>query len=260
MNRGMKIAALAMIGLAGLPGILEAQDFTWNGPVDRGDRVEIKGINGAIDASYTSGSDVRVRAEKKAKKDDPAQVRIEVVEHSGGVTICAVYPDDGGRKNECKPGDEGHLSSRDNDVSVHFTVEVPAGVALHASSVNGGVDAAGLQSDVHASTVNGGINVSTSGLAKANTVNGSIKASMGRADWTGDLDFETVNGSITVEMPASVGAHVKASTVNGGMETDFPLTIQGKFSNRKMEGTIGGGGRDLNLETVNGSIRLKKSG
>jgi DUF4097 and DUF4098 domain-containing protein YvlB len=113
---------------------------------------------------------------------------------------------------------------------------------------------------VHASTVNGGINVSTSGLAKANTVNGSIKASMGRADWTGDLDFETVNGSITVEMPADVGARVKASTVNGGMETDFPLTIQGKFSNRKMEGTIGGGGRDLNLETVNGSIRLKKSG
>ena len=38
------------------------------------------------------------------------------------------------------------------------------------------------------------------------------------------------------------------------------VSIQGKFSNRKMEGTIGDGGRDLNLETVNGSIRLKKSG
>lgn len=260
MNKGMKIAVLTLVGFAGLPGILTAQDFAWNGRVDRGDRVEIKGINGDIDATYTSGSEVRVRADKKAKKDDPAQVRIEVVEHSGGVTICAVYPDDGGRKNECKPGDEGHLSSHDNDVSVHFAVEVPAGVALHASSVNGGIEADGLQSDVHASTVNGGIDVSTSGLAKANTVNGSIKASMGRADWTGDLDFQTVNGSITVEMPASVGARVKASTVNGGMETDFPLTIQGKFSNRSMEGTIGGGGRDLNLETVNGSIRLKKSG
>jgi DUF4097 and DUF4098 domain-containing protein YvlB len=44
------------------------------------------------------------------------------------------------------------------------------------------------------------------------------------------------------------------------METDFPLTIQGRFSNRSMTGTIGDGGRDLNLETVNGSIRLKKSG
>ena len=182
------------------------------------------------------------------------------MEHSGGVTICAVYPNDGGRKNECKPGDDGHLSSNDNDVAVHFTVQVPAGVVLDANTVNGGVDVAGLQSDVFATTVNGGIKLSTSGLAKASTVNGSIQASIGRADWTGELDFETVNGSITVEMPADVGARVRASTVNGGMETDFPLTITGKFSNKSMNGTIGGGGRDLNLSTVNGSIRLKKSG
>ena len=258
--RGTTIAALIVAAIAVLPGSSNAQEFEWQGRVDRGDGVEIKGINGDIDATYTSGSEVRVRAEKKGRDDDPSEVRIEVVEHGDGVTICAVYPDDGGRKNECKPGDAGHLSSRDNDVSVHFVVEIPAGVEFRANTVNGGVDAAGLQSDIRASTVNGGINVSTSGLAKANTVNGSIKASMGRADWTGDLDFNTVNGSITVEMPANAGARVKASTVNGGLETDFPLTIQGKFSNRKMEGTIGGGGRDLSLETVNGSIRLKKSG
>jgi DUF4097 and DUF4098 domain-containing protein YvlB len=259
-RKEMTIAAAAFVAFAGIPGSVQAQDFEWNGRVDRGDHVEIKGINGDIDATYTSGSEVRVRAEKKAKNDDPKEVRVEVVEHSGGVTICAVYPDDGGRKNECKPGDDGHLSSHDNDVAVHFTVEVPEGVALHANTINGGVDAGGLRSDVVATTVNGGIDVSTSGLAKANTVNGSIKASMGRSDWSGDLDFQTVNGSITVEMPDGTGAKVRASTVNGGMETDFPLTITGKFSNRKMEGTIGSGGRDLNLETVNGSIRLKKSG
>ncbi|MEJ2481652.1 MAG: hypothetical protein P8049_00615 [Gemmatimonadota bacterium] len=255
-----KIAALALAGLACLPATAGAQDFEWRGRVDRGDRIEIKGVNGEINATYTSGSEVRVTARKEAKRDDPGEVRVEVVEHGDGVTICAVYPDDGGRKNECRPGDEGHLSSHDNDVAVHFSVEVPAGVMLRASTVNGGIDAGGLQSDVDASTVNGGVSVSTSGLAKASTVNGSIKASIGRADWSGDLDFETVNGSITVEMPADAGARVRASTVNGGLETDFPLTIQGRFSNRKMEGTIGGGGRDLNLETVNGSIRLRKSG
>ncbi len=260
MRTWMKTGALAGALVISLPAVAAGQDFEWDGRVDRGDRIEIKGINGEIDASYTSGSEVRVTARKEARRDDPVDVRIEVVEHSGGVTICAVYPDDGGKKNECKPGDAGHLSSRDNDVAVHFTVQVPAGVILDANTVNGGIDAAGLQSDVYATTVNGGVNVSTSGLARANTVNGSITASMGRADWTGDLEFETVNGSITVSMPADVGARVHASTVNGGMETDFPLTIQGKFSNRSMTGTIGGGGRDLNLETVNGSIRLKKSG
>ncbi len=260
MRTWMTTIALACAATVCLPATGEAQDFEWNGRVDRGDRIEIKGINGEIDATFTSGSDVRVSATKKAKKSDPKDVRIEVVEHSGGVTICAVYPNDGGRKNECKPGDDGHLSSNDNDVAVHFTVQVPAGVVLDANTVNGGVDVAGLQSDVFATTVNGGIKLSTSGLAKASTVNGSIQASIGRADWTGELDFETVNGSITVEMPADVGARVRASTVNGGMETDFPLTITGKFSNKSMNGTIGGGGRDLNLSTVNGSIRLKKSG
>jgi DUF4097 and DUF4098 domain-containing protein YvlB len=256
----MTTAALACATMICLPAAGAAQDFEWNGRIDSGDKIEIKGINGEINATYTSGSEVRVSAKKEARKSDPNDVRIEVVEHSGGVTICAVYPDDGGKKNECKPGDDGRLSSHDNDVAVHFTVQVPAGVVLDANTVNGGVDAGGLRSDVFASTVNGGIKVSTSGLAKANTVNGSIEASMGRADWTGDLDFQTVNGSITVAMPADVGARVRASTVNGGMESDFALTIQGKFSNKKMEGTIGGGGRDLNLETVNGSIRLKKSG
>jgi DUF4097 and DUF4098 domain-containing protein YvlB len=256
----MTTAALACAAMVCLPATGEAQDFEWNGRIDSGDKIEIKGINGEINATYTSGSEVRVSATKEARKSDPKDVRIEVVEHSGGVTICAVYPNDDGKKNECKPGDDGHLSSHDNDVAVHFTVQVPAGVVLDANTVNGGVDAGGLKSDVFANTVNGGIKVSTSGLAKANTVNGSIQASMGRADWTGDLDFQTVNGSITVAMPADVGARVRASTVNGGMESDFPLTIQGKFSNKKMEGTIGGGGRDLNLETVNGSIRLKKSG
>ena len=260
MRTWMTTGALAGALLISLPAIAAGQDFEWDGRVDRGDRVEIKGINGDVDATFTSGSEVRVTATKNARRSDPDEVRIEVVEHSGGVTICAVYPDDGDKKNECKPGDEGRLSSRDNDTEVHFTVEVPAGVILDANSVNGSVDAGGLQSDVYASTVNGDVNVSTSGLARANTVNGSITASLGRSDWTGDLDFETVNGSITVSMPADVGARVSASTVNGGMETDFPLTIQGRFSNRSMTGTIGDGGRDLNLETVNGSIRLKKSG
>ncbi len=260
MRTWMMAIAVACAGTICLPATVEAQDFEWSGRIDSGDRIEIKNINGEINATYTSGSEVRVSATKEARKDDPKDVRIEVVEHAGGVTICAVYPDEGGRKNECKPGDDGHLSSKDNDVAVHFTIQVPAGVVLDANTVNGGVDAGGLQSDVYANTVNGGVKVSTSGLARASTVNGSIQASMGRADWTGDLDFDTVNGSITVELPASVGARVRASTVNGGLETDFPLTIQGKFTNRKMEGTIGGGGRDLNLETVNGSIRLKKSG
>jgi DUF4097 and DUF4098 domain-containing protein YvlB len=69
-----------------------------------------------------------------------------------------------------------------------------------------------------------------------------------------------VNGSINIELPDGVNAEVTARTVNGDLETDFPLTIQGRWGPRKLTGTIGDGGRDLSLETVNGSIRLRRGG
>jgi len=242
------------------PSAQQAQDWEWQGSVDRGDAIEIKGINGGIKATGTSGDQVTVSAVKKGKKDDPADVRVEVVEHAGGVTICAVYPDAEGKKNECAPGDKGRLSSQDNDVSVAFTIQVPAGVRLVATTVNGDIEAGDLSADAVATTVNGDIKVSTGGLAKATTVNGSIHAAMGRADWDGTMSFNTVNGSITVSLPSGASTDVSAATVNGGMETDFPLTVKGRFSMKNMKGTIGSGGRDLDMATVNGSIHLKSGG
>ena len=242
------------------PSVQQAQDWEWQGKVDRGDAIEIKGINGGIKATGISGGQVTVSAIKRGKDDDPADVRIEVVEHSGGVTICAVYADVKGKKNECAPGDGGRLSAKDNDVNVSFTVQVPTGVRLIGTTVNGEIEAGNLEADVVATTVNGGVKVSTSGLVNATTVNGSIQASMGRADWDGTLSFNTVNGSITVNLPRGVNTEVSAATVNGSIDTDFPLTIRGQFSMKNMHGTIGSGGRELEMETVNGSIHLKSGG
>ena len=104
------------------------------------------------------------------------EVRIEVVAHAAGVTICAVYPAEG---NSCEPGDEGRLRSRNNDVKVDFTVMVPAGMAFVGRTVNGGVKAIDLTGDVEARTVNGNITLATSGYARAKTVNGSIRAEFG---------------------------------------------------------------------------------
>jgi len=46
--------------------------------------------------------------------------------------------------------------------------------------------------------------------------------------------------------------------VNGDIESDYPLTVTGKFGPRRLRGTIGAGGRSLSLSTVNGEIRLRK--
>lgn len=249
----MRLLSAFLLAVVAAP--LAAQDFSWRGRVAQGDAIEIRGVNGDVRAEFTSGDEVVVTAVKRARRSDPDDVEIEVVEHAGGFTICAVYPSDGRRPNECRRGG-GRNSMRDNDVSVHFTVQVPAGVVFEGHTVNGDVDVRDLQSDVVVGTVNGSIDLETSGVAEASTVNGSIDARMGRADWTGGLEFSTVNGGITLAVPEGFGAELDVRTVNGHIETDFPVTMTGRFNRRRFQGTIGGGGRDLELSTVNGSIRI----
>ena len=90
-------------------------------------------------------------------------------------------------------------------------------------------------------------------------VNGEIVASLGRATWSNALEFRTVNGGITLDLPAGLSTEVRATTVNGDIQTDFPLMVTGRLGPRRLHGTIGSGGRRLALETVNGSIRLRKA-
>ena len=262
----MRVSTLLLMaaGLA-VPGREAAaqHEFHWSGKVPAGKAIEIKGVNGDVRAAAGSG-DVEVTAVKHARRSDPDEVKIEVVQHENGVTICAVYPSEGGsrggrRENTCEPGEGGHMSTHDNDVEVDFTVRVPAGVRFIGKTVNGAVEAANLAGDVDANTVNGSIRISTAGYAEAHTVNGSIVASLGRSNWSDAIEFSTVNGGITLDLPGSLSTEIRASTVNGDIETDFPLTVTGRFGPRHVRGTIGSGGRQLALTTVNGSIRLRKS-
>jgi hypothetical protein len=257
--RLISILAVTAVGIAGLAKPAAAQDeqFHWTGKLAAGQTLEIRGVSGDIRAERATGSEIQVDARKHARRSDPADVRIEVVPHDGGVTICAVYPSDEGRENECRPGG-GRNNTRDNDVSVTWTIRVPDGVNLEAHTVNGEVNVTEIGGDVVASTVNGDVNLATRGTAEAHTVNGSITASLGRADWDGTATFKTVNGSVTVDVPDGMNARVDASTVNGSIETDFPITVRGRFARRSLRGTVGDGGRDLELGTVNGDIRIRR--
>lgn len=238
-----------------------AQDFHWTGRLAAGKRLEIKGVNGSIRAMAATGDEIDVSARKTSRRSDPDEVKIEVVPSDEGVTICAVYPT--GRharyENSCEPGNDWHSSTENNDVTVDFTIRLPAGIVFSGQTVNGDVEAEHLGSDAEVRTVNGSIDVSAAGHVEATTVNGSIRAAMGRADWPSEAEFTTVNGGITLTLPDDLSAEVRAETVNGDLETDFPLTVTGRFGPRHMRGTIGRGGRQLRLTTVNGSIRLRKA-
>jgi hypothetical protein len=235
----------------------EAQDFKWNGALAKGKTLEVRGVSGTIKASRASGRQAEVLGEKSARKSDPDDVEIRVIEHEDGVTICAVYPSRRGRSsNTCEPG-RSNQNTDNNDVEVEFTVKVPDGVDFEGVTVNGDVIATDLPEDAEVATVNGDIEVTAGGSVEASTVNGSINATIGRAG-VEDLDFTTVNGGIRITLPADMDADIKATTVNGSVESDFPVTVQGRMRRGSMQGKIGKGGQEIELTTVNGSIELRK--
>jgi hypothetical protein len=232
-----------------------AQEFEWSGAVAPGDRIEIKNIGGDVRASFTSGSEVVVHAIKTSLDSDPGSVTIEVVPHAEGVTICAVYPDVPGRApNECRPGLQGNMSTRDNDVTVDFTLMVPVGVEFVGRVMNGDVVAEGLQSDAFASTINGNVSLTTTGIAGASSTSGSINVVIGRADPGRDLAFRTNHGNVTVRIPSNTNAEVLASTISGTIVSDFQL----EGTPRTRFGTLGSGGPNLWLSSVNGNVDLRQ--
>jgi len=262
-----RAALAALVVATALPLSAQNRDqesdrsFSWSGTIPSGRRIMIKNINGAIDVERSSGDRVEVTAEKRWRRGNPANVRIEQTKIGDDVLVCALW----GAESRC---DENGIRSqrnnrgndRNNDVSVHFVVRVPDGVRVDVSTVNGGLEVRGVTTEVRANTVNGSIRArSAGGPVRAKTVNGSIDVSMGSVGRADDLEYETVNGAITLELPANFGAQLELSTVNGRVTTDFPITISGTVSPRRLRGTVGDGATRLRASTVNGSVTLRKN-
>ena len=236
-------------------------DFRWNGPVAQGQSIEIKGINGDIRATAAADNEVHVVATKTSRRSDVDSVQIKVVPHAGGVTICALYPDESGNFGDCVSGSGGSKNNtkgqKNNDVRVDFTVQVPARVGFIGKTINGDVAATGLSGNVVTKTINGSIKISTTGYAEAATINGEISARIGDGNWPASLEFQTLNGEINLDLPANLSADIDAETLNGSINSDFPINLTTFKERKRVQGRIGVGGRELRLKTLNGSINLR---
>lgn len=247
-------------------------DFRWQGQVNSGQAIEIKGVRGNIRVEATAGKVVEVVATKGGPKGEAGKVSLKVIEHVQGVTICAVYPTiDPAQPYVCRPGTNeagglqrdtdnfGLIFFRNNKVSVDFIVRVPAGVRFIGQLLKGEVEASALKSDVEVFTVNGDVRVSTAGSVRARSMTGSIAAALAGTNWTRPVELQTVNGNIVVALPTGANTSVRGETSSGWIMTDFPLSVEKGVRFRKINGVIGSGGGELSLKTVTGSIQLQRA-
>ena len=77
-----------------------------------------------------------------------------------------------------------------------------------------------------------------------------------------DANFDVVFWPVAMDakykdVEAMEDGSILLTLFNGGIRNDFGLPVhKGKWVGSDMRGTIGGGGIDISLETVNGGIRL----
>jgi Toastrack DUF4097 len=247
------------LALALAAGGLSAQDdtWTWSERVGSGDVLEVKNITGDIHVVRGSGTTLDVRAEKTGRRSDFDRIAVHVERDSHGFTICAVYDprDDDSCDSRHNRGD------RDIRAGVDFEVSLPSGVELIATSVTGDVEVRDVDSDVTARTVSGDVDVSTSGIASASTVSGSVDVQLAGTDWD-DLEFNTVSGDITLTLPDGIGADVDFASLSGDLESDFDISSSARrhhIIGSRVRGVIGGGGKSLELHTVSGDVRIRRS-
>ena len=69
---------------------------------------------------------------------------------------------------------------------------------------------------------------------------------------------ETVNGRVMIKLPENADVEVSADTLNGSINgRDFGLETDKGFVGSDLNGKIGSGSARLNIDTVNGSIRIR---
>jgi hypothetical protein len=230
-------ASLAVIAFQVNADVTEQESFSFE--VDSDANFSIDNVNGDIEITGGDGNTIEVIATKRA--DD--QKGLDRIEIQVDASRSSVEID-----TELSKGEKRWFNWGGDGASVTYSVLVPATVSLDSvDTVNGDVTIKHVSAEVSVDTVN--------------TVNGKIQVSFTNFDGHQRASCDTVNGSIHVYLPEDASASVNAESLNGSIKGgDFNLAVnKGRFIGRDMHGTIGSGSARLNLDTVNGSIRVARN-
>lgn len=144
--------------------------------------------------------------------------------------------------------------------SVSYEIWAPRQTDLTLSANNGGISVEAMTSKMQLETENGGLSLNdVAGDIRGRTVNGGITAELSGDRWVGaGLDLRTSNGGVRLTIPSAYSANLETGTVNGSLNVDFPVTIQGRLRTREFTTTLGTGGATIRATTTNGGVSIRR--
>lgn len=252
-NRKTHLPAFVLAAVAALLFVLPAgaAERVWSETytLSADGRIALENINGDVEIEGWDGDQVEVTATITSRSEealDTVDVKVDATENL--IEISTEYT-----KRQRGWGRES--------AEVEYSLRVPRKARLsEIELVNGSLTVNGVAGELEASLVNGGLEArGLAGDAELSTVNGSIDVYFDRVGADQRLKLESVNGSVDLYLPAGADAEVSAETVHGRISTDFDLRVEkGEYVGSSLDGTLGGGGGQIELENVNGSITIHR--
>ena len=222
------------------------EQFNKSFQVDEASALRLQNINGKVEIIGWNQSTIEVNATISADdQDDLELISIDTEQTGNTVSVETKYKEK--RFNRSSSGE------------VEYKVYVPFQSSLSdISLVNGSLDVEKVYGKIHVELVNGSLKIddAKSDLDAA-SVNGSLKISFADVNSVDRINLETVNGSVRLGLPSNVDADLSIDTMHGSINNDFGLKVDKRgFIGKELNGVIGNGQTDIDIESVNGSIKV----
>jgi len=254
--------SVALSLLCAAPLVSQQADFRWEKALPAGSTVSAHNLNGDVTVTPSASGKVEIVGVKRGNKRYFDEVTLEVVETRDGIMVCSMFKSADMSCNERGFQVHDHWGNRGrdwDDIQIDIEVKLPKGMQMSAHSVSGNVSVVGAEGDVRAGSVSGDVRMERlrASSVRATSVSGDVTVTVDALTAMGDLKFTSVSGNVTVELPKGTDADVTMRSVSGSLDSDFPLTLNGRMSRNRLEARIGKGGRDLEVTTVSGDVRLR---
>ncbi len=226
------------------------EEFHKTYPLSASGRVELGNINGAVHITTWEQNQVKVDAVKRAYDEELLKdAEIQVSSTAESISIQTHYLNQ----------NAWHDERRHNAASVEYTLTVPRNARLdEIKLINGALDITGVAGEVRASCINGRLVARGLGArAVLATINGRLDANFERSQ-AAPIELSSVNGGVELTLPSDAKANIEATTVHGRIDNDFGLhTNDHRIVGHDLRGEIGGGGVQIRLNNVNGTIQVR---
>jgi hypothetical protein len=226
----------------------ERDEFRQSYQLSPGAKVEVRGINGAVDVETGPGTTAEVNIVRSARTREDLNYRKIIVEATATSLVVR------GEK-------ESEHGTRDRNVRQRVTLRLPRQVDLGVSGVNGRVNVGEIDGPVRLNGINGRAEVAQAvGYSELNGINGHVRVTISRLSEQG-IRVSGINGGVELRFTDDVNADLDVTGINGPVNADLPnVTLTGKLNRQNVHAKIGSGGSPIRVSGINGSVKLTRAG